>query len=198
MQVTETRVDGLKREYQVVLPAAELDKRASERLSTIKGQVKLAGFRPGKVPLPHLKRLYGKSVMGEVIEQAISEANNQIVSERGLRLALQPRITLANEAEGAVKEVIEGRADLAFTVAIEVLPKVELADFKSISLAKPVHDVTDAEIDEMVGNIAESNRPSRPRPAMPRRRRATASWSRSSARSTASRSRAVRPRTCRW
>ncbi len=74
MQVTETRVDGLKREYQVVLPAAELDKRASERLSTIKGQVKLAGFRPGKVPLPHLKRLYGKSVMGEVIEQAISRS----------------------------------------------------------------------------------------------------------------------------
>ncbi len=155
MQVTETRVDGLKREYQVVLPAAELDKRASERLSTIKGQVKLAGFRPGKVPLPHLKRLYGKSVMGEVIEQAISEANNQIVSERGLRLALQPRITLANEEEGAVKEVIEGRADLAFTVAIEVLPKVELTDFKSISLVRPVHEVTDAEIDEMVGNIAE-------------------------------------------
>ena len=159
MQVTETRVDGLKREYQVVLPAAELDKRAAERLSTIKGQVKLAGFRPGKVPLPHLKRLYGKSVMGEVIEQAISEANNQIVSERGLRLALQPRITLANEEEGAVKEVIEGRADLAFTVAIEVLPKVELTDFKSISLVRPVHDVTDKETDEMVGNIAESNRP---------------------------------------
>ena len=159
MQVTETRVDGLKREYQVVLPAAELDKRAAERLSTIKGQVKLAGFRPGKVPLPHLKRLYGKSVMGEVIEQAISEANNQIVSERGLRLALQPRITLANEAEGAVKEVIEGRADLAFTVAIEVLPKVELTDFKTISLVRPVHDVTDTETDEMVGNIAESNRP---------------------------------------
>ena len=159
MQVTETRVDGLKREYQVVLPAAELDKRAAERLSTISGQVKLPGFRPGKVPLPHLKRLYGKSVMGEVIEQAISEANNQIVSERGLRLALQPRITLANEEEGAVKEVIEGRADLAFTVAIEVLPKVELADFKSISLVRPVHDVTDKETDEMVASIAESNRP---------------------------------------
>ncbi len=81
------------------------------------------------------------------------------MSERGLRLALQPRITLANEEEGAVKEVIEGRADLAFTVAIEVLPKVELVDFKSISLDRPVLEVTDDEIDEMVANIAESNRP---------------------------------------
>ncbi len=158
MQVTETSVEGLKREYKVVFPAAELDKRAVERLAALKDRVQLAGFRPGKVPIPHLKRIYGKSVMGEVIEQAIAEVNGKIVSDGGFRLALEPRVTLADQAEAAVKEVVEGRADLAYTVAIEVLPKVELTNFKEISLARPVHEPTEEEIDEMVKTIAEQNR----------------------------------------
>jgi trigger factor len=159
MQVTETQVEGLKREYQVVFPAAELDKRATERLSALKDRIQIPGFRPGKVPLPHLKKLYGKSVMGEVIEQAISEANGKIVSDGGLRLALEPRVTLADQAEAAVKEVIEGRADLAYTVAFEVLPKIELADFKAISLTRLVHEPTEDEVGDMIKNIADANRP---------------------------------------
>ena len=159
MQVTETQVEGLKREYQVVFAAAELDQRATERLSALKDRIQIPGFRPGKVPLPHLKKLYGKSVMGEVIEQAISEANGKIVSDGGLRLALEPRVMLADEAEGAVKEVIAGRADLAYTVAFEVLPKIELADFKAISLTRLVHEPNEDEIGEMLKNIADANRP---------------------------------------
>jgi len=159
MQVTETQVEGLKREYQVVFAAAELDQRATERLSALKDRIQIPGFRPGKVPLPHLKKLYGKSVMGEVIEQAISEANGKIVSDGGLRLALEPRVMLADEAEGAVKEVIAGRADLAYTVAFEVLPKIELADFKAISLTRLVHEPNEDEIGEMTKNIADANRP---------------------------------------
>jgi trigger factor len=159
MQVTETRSEGLQREYQVVFPAAELEKRASERLYTLKDRIQLPGFRPGKVPLPHLKKLYGKSVMGEVIEQAISEANGKIVTDGGLRLALEPRVTLADQAEAAVKEVIEGRADLAYTVAFEILPKIQLADFKAISLTRQVHEPEEGEIGDMIKNIAEANRP---------------------------------------
>ena len=159
MQVTETLAEGLKREYQVVLPIAELDARASERLSAIKDRVRLDGFRPGKVPLPHLKRVYGRAVMGEVIEQAISEVNSKIVSDGGFRLAIEPRITLASEGEQAVNTVIEGRADLAYTVALELLPKIELTDFKSIRLERPVAEITESEIDEAVTKIAEANRP---------------------------------------
>jgi trigger factor len=165
MQVTETRVEGLQREYHVVFPAAELDKRAAERLSALKDRVQLAGFRPGKVPLPYLKRLYGKSVMGEVIEQAISEANGKIVNDGGFRLALEPRVTLANQEEAAVKEMVEGRADLAYTVAFEVLPKIALTDFKAISLVRPVHEPTPEEVDETVKNIADANRPFAAKPA---------------------------------
>src|SRR5690606_21602335 len=153
MQVTETLAEGLKREYQVVWPVAELDQRATERLTALKERVKLDGFRPGKVPIPHLKRVYGKAVMGEVIEQAMTETNSKIVSDGGFKLAVEPRIKLANEGEEAVKDVIEGRADLAFTVALELLPKIELADFRKITLERPVAEVTDEHIDEAISRI---------------------------------------------
>jgi trigger factor len=159
MQVTETLAEGLKREYQVVLPLAELDARASERLTAIKDRVRLDGFRPGKVPLPHLKRVYGRAVMGEVIEQAISEVNSKIVSDGGFRLAIEPRITLASKGEEAVNKVMEGQGDLAYTVALELLPKIELADFKGIRLERPVTETIEAEVDEAVAKIAEANRP---------------------------------------
>ena len=158
MQVTETLAEGLKREYQVVLPVAELDQRATERLSAIKDRVKLDGFRPGKVPIPHLKRVYGKAVMGEVIEQAINEANSKIVSDGGFKLAIEPKVTLASEEQEAVKEVIEGKADLSFKVALELLPKIELADFRKFELERPVAPVADEHIDEALKKIAESNR----------------------------------------
>ena len=159
MQVTETLAEGLKREYQVVLPVADLDARANERLSSLKDRVRLDGFRPGKVPLPHLKKVYGRAVMGEVIEQAISEANSKIVSDGGFKLAVEPRITLASDGEQAVMEVMEGRSDLAYTVALEILPKIVFADFKSIRLERLVAEVTEAQIDETIAKIAEANRP---------------------------------------
>jgi trigger factor len=159
MQVTETLSDGLKREYAVVLPAAELDTKANERLASIKDRVNLPGFRPGKVPMQHLKRMHGKAVMGEVIEQAISEANSKIVTDKGLKLAMEPKITLASEDENAIKEVIEGKADLAYKVEMEILPKIELADFSKIEIEKPVTSVTDEQVDEAIQKMAEGTRP---------------------------------------
>ena len=159
MQVTETLAEGLKREYQVVWPVSELDQRAADRLNALKERVKLDGFRPGKVPIPHLKRVYGKAVMGEVIEQAMTETNSKIVTDGGFKLAVEPRIKLADEGEEAVKEIMEGRADLSFTVALELLPKIELTDFRKLTLERPVAEVTDADINEAIGKIADANRP---------------------------------------
>jgi trigger factor len=158
MQVKETLSEGLKREFKVVLPKAELDELASTKLESLKGRVNLQGFRPGKVPLPHLKRVYGKAVMGEVIEQAIADANSKIVNDGGYRLAMEPKITFPSEQPSAIKEVIEGKSDLAYTVAIEILPKIELVNFKNIKLEKPVAPVGDAEIDDAIKRITEANR----------------------------------------
>jgi len=158
MQVKETLSEGLKREYKVVLPKAELDERATTKLAGLKERVNLHGFRPGKVPLPHLKRVYGKAVMGEVIEQAIADANTKIVNDGGFRLAMEPKITFPSEQPSAINEVIEGKSDLAYTVALEILPKIELVNFKNIELERPVTPVTDVEVDDAIKRIAEANR----------------------------------------
>ena len=158
MEITETLSDGLKREFQVQVPAADLEARASERLGELKDRVQLRGFRPGKVPVAHLKKIYGKAVMAETIEALIRELNAKIVSDRGLKLAMEPKVTIPNE-ETEVAKVIGGQSDLAYTVALEILPKIELADFNGIKLERQVAEVTDAQIQEAFDKIAEQNRP---------------------------------------
>ncbi|MGE5164563.1 MAG: trigger factor [Sphingobacteriales bacterium] len=163
MQVTETLSEGLKREYKVVVPAAELDAKVNERLDDLKGRVRINGFRPGKVPVAHLKRMYGRSAMAEVIEATVRDANNQIVSERGFKLAADPKVTLPTD-EGAIEQLIAGKSDLNYTMALEIVPPITLGDFKSIKLAKLVADVADSEVDEGIKNIADQNKPYTPRP----------------------------------
>src|SRR6516165_1575101 len=135
MQVTQTHSDGLRREFKIVVPASDLEARLESRVSEIKDSVRLNGFRPGKVPPAHLKKIYGRSLMAEAIEALVRETNAKIVTDHGFKLAMEP------------------------TVALEVLPPITLADFKSIKLERPVAEVTQAEIDEAVSRIAEQNRP---------------------------------------
>jgi trigger factor len=158
MQVTETLADGLRREYKVVVPAADLDAKVNARLTELKDRVRINGFRPGKVPVSHLKRVYGKAVMAEAIEEAVREANSSIVSEGGFRLAMEPKIVMP-ESEGDIKEVVAGHADLAYSIALEILPKFDLADFKDIEIERPAADVTDEEVRKSIERIAEHNRP---------------------------------------
>jgi len=158
MEVTETLSDGLKREFQVQVPAADLEARVTERLGELKDRVQLRGFRPGKVPVTHLKKIYGKAVMAETVEAVIRELNAKIVSDRGLKLAMAPKVTIPNE-ETEVENIIGGKSDLAYTLALEILPKIELADFKGIKLERQVAEVTDAQVAEALEKIAEQNRP---------------------------------------
>jgi len=158
MQVTETSAAGLKREYRVVVPATDLEAKVNERLDDIKGRVQLRGFRPGKVPVAHLKKLYGKSAMAEVVEAAVREANSKIVSDKGLKLATEPKVVLPTE-EGAIEGVISGKTDLSYTVEMEIVPPIALADFKTIKIERLTAPVTDTEIDNALKTLAEQNRP---------------------------------------
>jgi trigger factor len=158
MQVTETLDQGLKREFRVVVPATDLEARVNARLEELKGRIRLNGFRPGKVPVAHLKKVYGKAAMAEVIEAAVREANAKIVTDRGFKLATDPKVTLPTE-EGAVDDMVAGKTDLAYTVEIEIVPPITLADFKAVKLTRLVAEVTDAEVDEAIGKIVEQNRP---------------------------------------
>jgi trigger factor len=163
MQVTETLSEGLKREYKVVVPAAELDAKVNARLDELKTRVRINGFRPGKVPVTHLKRMYGRSAMAEVIEATVRDTNNQIVTERGFRLAADPKVTLPTE-EGAIEQLIEGKSDLNYTMALEIVPPITLGDFKSIKLTKLAADVSDSEVEEGLARIVEQNKPYMARP----------------------------------
>jgi trigger factor len=158
MQVTETLVEGLKHEFQISVPASDLDAKASVRLVELKDKVRLNGFRPGKVPVSHLKKVYGRSVMAETIDQTIRDTNSQIFTERGFRLATEPKITMPTE-EKAVEDILTGKSDLTYTVSIEVVPAIKLADFKSFTVEKPVVEVTEADVDEAIKRIADQNRP---------------------------------------
>jgi trigger factor len=158
MQVTETSAAGLKREYRVVVPATDLEAKVNARLDDLKAQVQLRGFRPGKVPVAHLKRLYGKSAMAEVIEAAVREANSKIITDHGYKLAVEPKVVLPTE-EGAVEGVIEGKSDLSYTVEMEIVPSITLADFKAIKLTRLTAEVGDDEIDKALNTIADQNRP---------------------------------------
>jgi trigger factor len=163
MQVTETTSEGLKREFRVTFPATELDARLTERLTEMKDQVRINGFRPGKVPVDHLRKIYGRAVMAETIEQLVRETNSKIVTDRGLKLAMEPKVTLP-EDKSEVEQVITGKTDLSYTVAVEVVPQIALADFKTIKLEKIVADVNDVDVDEGVRRIAEQNRTYTARP----------------------------------
>src|ERR1700754_3209375 len=157
MQVTETLAEGLKHEFQISVPASDLDAKADAKLVDLKDKVRINGFRPGKVPVSHLKKVYGRSVMAETIDQTIRDTNTQIFTERGFKLASEPKITMPTE-EKEVEELLSGKSDLTYTVAIEVVPAITLADFKSFKVDKPVVDVTDAEVDEAIKRIADQNR----------------------------------------
>jgi len=158
MQVTETLAEGLKHEFKISVPASDLDAKADAKLVDLKDKVKLNGFRPGKVPVSHLKKVYGRSVMAEAIDQTIRDTNTQIFTDRGFRLATEPKITMPTE-QAEVEELLAGKADLNYTVAIEVVPTIQLADFKTFTVEKPVVEVTDVEVDEAIKRIAEQNRP---------------------------------------
>ncbi len=163
MQVTETLSDGLKREFRVVVPASELDAKVNARLDELKGQIRLDGFRPGKVPVSHLKRIYGRATMAEVIEATVRDANNQIVGEKGYKLAAEPKITMPEE-KSAIEELIAGKSDLDYTVAVEIVPPIALADFKTIKLTRLTSDVTDTEVEDALKRIADQNKPWAPKP----------------------------------
>ncbi len=156
MQVTETLSQGLKREFRVVLPASELEQRLSGELATMKDRVRINGFRPGKVPVAHLRRLYGRSVMADVVQSAVTEANRKIVDENGLKLANEPEVKFPENQE-EIAAALEAKADLAFTVALEILPSFELADTSDVTITKRVATVSDTEVDETLTRMAKQN-----------------------------------------
>jgi trigger factor len=157
MEVTQTNAQGLKREFKVVLAAADLAGRVEGQLAEVQAKARIPGFRPGKVPVAHLKRLYGRSIMAEVVQEAVNEANRKIVEDNQLRLAMDPKIDFPGDAQD-IEKAFESQADFAFTVALEVLPKIEVAGFEDIEIERLVADVEEGDVDQVLTRLAEQNR----------------------------------------
>ena len=153
MQVTETNSDGLKHEMTVVIAAADIERRVTSRLSEIGRTIRLPGFRPGKVPLTVLRKRYGPSVMGEVLERTVSDSSSEAMRERNLRPALQPKIEIVSFNEGT---------DLQYKLAVEVLPQIELANLGEIQIDRLKPEVPEEEIDSALERIAKQQRKAEP------------------------------------
>lgn len=159
MQVTETLSDGLKRNYTVVLPVADLESRRMERLTTLGKTLRLPGFRPGKVPMPIVKQRYGSAVSAEILEESVNEATQKVLSERGLRPAQQPKVDLVSENPTAMT------SDLEFSVSLELMPDIVLPDFGTIELIRLKAEVAPEAIDKALEQIAKFNHTLEPVPA---------------------------------
>lgn len=156
MQVLETSSEGLKRKLKVVVGADELGERYTAHLDKIKDQVQLKGFRKGKVPVAHIKKVFGRSVMNEVLQETIRETSTQAIRDRNERPAMMPDISIPEDSVN-MESVVEGKADLAYEMSFEVLPEVKLTDFKSLSLEKLVAEVDDEQLAEALNQLAERN-----------------------------------------
>ncbi len=153
MEVTETITEGLKREFKVVIAAAEIDSKVDERLKEIAPTLQLPGFRPGKVPATLVKKRFGQSLLGEVLEKSVNESSQQALDERGLRPASQPNIEVVSFDEGK---------DLEFNLSVELMPEIEPLDYSVLKLKKLVAEANEKDIDDALSKLAEQHKGSEP------------------------------------
>ena len=149
MQITETSSEELKREYKIVVGADDIEDKVAAKLNDLGKTITLPGFRPGKVPVSLLRKRFGKSVMGEVLEEAVSASSQQAIQDNSLTPALQPKIEVTQFEEGA---------DLEYTMAVEIMPAIEMPDFASIELERLVLKAGDEEVDEALERMAEQQK----------------------------------------
>ena len=159
IQIVEKSGDGLSRVYGVTVSAKELSQRVEARIVEISPQMSIKGFRPGKVPPAHVKRMYGKSIMGEVIEQAVNEGTQKAIDEAKVRPATQPEMKLESDMD----KVMAGSQDLAYEIQVEVMPDFKPVDPSTLSLTRPVYAASDAEVDEAVAELAKQQRTYEPK-----------------------------------
>ena len=150
MQVTETRSEGLRREYAVVVSAETLEAKTTEKLETVRADFQMKGFRKGKAPLPLLKKMFGKSVMGEVVQEAVEESVQRHLSDTGHQPAQQPDVKIANDN-------FEDGQDLHVEIAYECLPEIPDVDFSGIALERRVVEVDESAVEEGLARLAEAS-----------------------------------------
>lgn len=153
MQVSETKNEGLSREFSVTIGADEIDRKVEDKLAEVGKTVNLPGFRPGKVPMKILRQRFGNAVMGEVLEKTVGETSQSVLTERDLKPAEQPKIEISSFEPGS---------DLVYTMELEIMPEIEPVDFSTLNLTVYKPDIRDAEVDNAIEELAKNNRATKP------------------------------------
>jgi trigger factor len=159
MEITPTVTEPLHREFRIVINADDLDTRLTGRLEEMKSQIHLKGFRPGKAPVSFLKKSFGKKVMNEIVEQAVSETSQKALTDNALKHAFPPQVDYVTPLD----EVVGGKANLEFTVRVDLMPDFEVTDLTGMQVEKLVSTVSEKDIDESLERLSEQARTYSPR-----------------------------------
>ncbi|WP_417492242.1 trigger factor [Maricaulis sp.] len=154
MNVTEKAAEGLSRTYEIVFAADDLQARLDAKIQEIRPEVRLKGFRPGKVPTSHIRRMFGESIMGDMLNELVPETTQKTLDERKLRPASQPEINVVSDA----KDVTSGKSDFVFEISLEIMPEFEPADASKLKVSRPVIEVSDEEVDDALAKLADESR----------------------------------------
>ncbi|MEZ6029000.1 MAG: trigger factor [Hyphomonadaceae bacterium] len=154
MNVTETKSEGLSREFRVTIPKGELAAKFNDKINELQPKVSLKGFRPGKVPTAHIKKMYGKSIMADIVNDVVQETSDKALADKSLRPASRPSIKLESDQD----KLIAGEADLDYQMNLEIMPEFEPADVTTISVERLVAEPTEEEINNALKTIADNNK----------------------------------------
>ncbi len=154
MEITETLTQDLHREFKVVVGSGDLDEKLTGRISEMQPRMNLKGFRPGKVPVSFLKKTYGKSLMGEIVNKIVNECSEQALKERSLTPATTPRVDFVSELE----TVVGGKADLEFTVKVDLMPDFEIGNISELSAERLVAEIAEEDVKAALERLADSQK----------------------------------------
>src|SRR4249919_3044829 len=154
MQITETLSEPLRREFTVTIEAGDLDAKLTGKIAELQPKIHLKGFRPGKAPVSFLKKTYGKSLMGDIVNETINESSEKLLKDKEIKPATQPRLDFVNPLDN----VIAGKADLEFTVKVDLMPDFQLANLSELKAERLVADVSDESLDEALKRLADSQK----------------------------------------
>lgn len=152
MQLTERRSEGLLRVYDVVVPASELQQKLNAKIEEVRPRVRINGFRPGKVPASHIRKVYGISMMQDIINEAVQRSTRESLEK--IRAASEPALDLKSD----MNQVVAGTQDLQFELSLEVMPDFEPVDLKTISVTRPVTPVSEEQEAEALADLAKASR----------------------------------------
>ena len=150
MQVVEKSNEGLSRVIAVTIPVAELNEKLEARIKEVAPQMKLKGFRPGKVPAAHVKKTFGRDFMGEIINASLNETSQGALEELKIRPAAPAEMKLTSDMD----KVIAGQEDLAYEMSLEVMPEFTPVDPKTLKLTRPTYEASDEDLDEALKELA--------------------------------------------